>query len=195
MTNYRPVLVTAPTAPPVTIEEAQRHCRIDGSDEDALLSGLIVAATALFDGYGGLLGGRCIVSQGWRQDFDGFCVEMRLPLLPAASVTSVKYDDAEDAEQTVDAANYQLLADENGAFIRFNSGFSLPATGGEKPAVRITCTYGTGAANVPGSLKQMILLLVGHWYASREAVVVGVTASELPLAVSALLEAQKRMSV
>ncbi|MFI0472245.1 head-tail connector protein [Halomonas sp. HMF6819] len=33
-----------------------------------------------------------------------------------------------------------------------------------------------------------ILLLIGHWYANRESVVVGVNASALPMAVSALID-------
>lgn len=32
-----------------------------------------------------------------------------------------------------------------------------------------------------------MLLLIGHWYANRESVVVGLTASELPMAVKALI--------
>jgi uncharacterized phage protein (predicted DNA packaging) len=36
-------------------------------------------------------------------------------------------------------------------------------------------------------VEQAILLLVGHWYANREAVVVGTIAAALPLAVERLL--------
>ncbi|NWN92292.1 phage gp6-like head-tail connector protein [Marinobacter adhaerens] len=32
-----------------------------------------------------------------------------------------------------------------------------------------------------------MLLLIGHWYANRESVVIGTTASEVPMAVEALL--------
>ena len=37
-------------------------------------------------------------------------------------------------------------------------------------------------------LSTAMLLIIGHWYANREAVVVGVSASELPMAVKALIE-------
>lgn len=36
------------------------------------------------------------------------------------------------------------------------------------------------------SVQQGVLLLVGHWYANREAVVVGTITAELPLATRAL---------
>jgi len=41
-------------------------------------------------------------------------------------------------------------------------------------------------------VKQAILLLVGHWYANRESVVVGVSAAEVPMGVPALLWTRKR---
>ena len=41
-------------------------------------------------------------------------------------------------------------------------------------------------------VKQAILLLVGHWYANRESVVVGTISAEVPMGVPALLWTRKR---
>ena len=41
-------------------------------------------------------------------------------------------------------------------------------------------------------VKQAILLLVGHWYATRESVVVGTITAEVPMGVPALLWTRKR---
>ncbi|MBV4512715.1 head-tail connector protein [Pseudomonas sp. SWRI22] len=41
-------------------------------------------------------------------------------------------------------------------------------------------------------VEQAVLLLVGHWYANREAVAVGTIATALPLAVERLLWYRKR---
>ena len=41
-------------------------------------------------------------------------------------------------------------------------------------------------------VEQAVLLLVGHWYANREAVVSGVTSTTVPLAVDRLLWYRKR---
>ena len=54
--------------------------------------------------------------------------------------------------------------------------------------VKITITAGFGAADdVDEGLKVAIKMLVGHWYDNRETVVMGMSAIELPMAVSALL--------
>lgn len=41
-------------------------------------------------------------------------------------------------------------------------------------------------------VEQAVLLLVGHWYANREAVAVGTIATTMPLAVESLLWYRKR---
>ena len=41
-------------------------------------------------------------------------------------------------------------------------------------------------------VKQAILLLVGHWYANREEVVIGAAANQIPMGVNALLWTRKR---
>jgi len=46
--------------------------------------------------------------------------------------------------------------------------------------------YG-GAANVPTPAKHAIKMLVGHWYANRETVLVGSISKEFEFAASALL--------
>ncbi|WP_330509300.1 head-tail connector protein [Pseudomonas putida] len=43
-----------------------------------------------------------------------------------------------------------------------------------------------------GDVEQAVLLLVGHWYANREAVAVGTIATAMPLAVERLLWYRKR---
>jgi len=187
---YRPVLVTAPAATPVSLVEAKAQCRVDSSDSDDFITALIAAAVSHLDGWTGILG-RCLITQTWRQDYDGFCREMRLPLFPGASITSVKYDDADDVEQTVGASNYDLLTDDLGAYVRFKDDYSFPTTHDEGPVVRIT--YVVGEATAPQAIKHAMLMMVGHWYENREAVVVGVNAAPLPMAVDALLAPFRRI--
>jgi uncharacterized phiE125 gp8 family phage protein len=51
--------------------------------------------------------------------------------------------------------------------------------------------FGRAARNqyqaVPPAIKQAILLLVGHWFANRETVVIGTIVAQMPSAVEALL--------
>ena len=53
-------------------------------------------------------------------------------------------------------------------------------------------TYEAGTLELPATVQQAILLLVGHWYDNREAVVVGsVTSVEVGMAVKNLLNQNK----
>lgn len=191
---HRPVLVTAPSTTTVTTAEAKAHLRVDHSTEDTLIGSLVQAATDHLDGYSGILG-RCLVTQTWRQDFDSFERTMRLPLL-AAGITSAIYVDDNAAETTITSTNYELQADDLGSFVRFIDDYAFPSGLAETRALRVTFTAGYGAASaVPASIKAAILLLVGHWYFNREAVVVGIAPAELPMAVTALLAPYRRVGV
>jgi uncharacterized phiE125 gp8 family phage protein len=66
-----PVLVTPPVAAPVSLAEAKAHLRVDFDDEDALISGLIDAATQHLDGWSGVLG-RALMPQTWEMSLDRF---------------------------------------------------------------------------------------------------------------------------
>jgi uncharacterized phiE125 gp8 family phage protein len=191
---YRPVLVTPAAATPVSVTEAKAHLRVDHTGDDTLITSLIAAATEHLDGYSGILG-RCLVTQTWRQDFDGFAKTMRLPLL-ASTISSVKYRNSAGQLSTVTATDYALKADELGSYVRFDDGFSFPSDLAQSQAVLIEFTAGFGnAAAVPAAIKAAILLLIGHWYANREAVSVGHVATELPMAVDALIEPYRRVGI
>lgn len=195
---HAPVLVTPPAAndPIVTVSEAKLHLRVDGTDEDSLITSLIAAAAQHLDGYSGVLG-RALVTQTWRQDFDKFARCLRLPF-PAATVANLKwYSDAgTPVETTVDNANYELQHDELGSFVRLIDDFAYPTNVAETRGVRVTFTAGYGAASaVPTPIKVAVLLLVGHWFANRETVVTGTIATELPMAAAALIEPYRRVGV
>jgi uncharacterized phiE125 gp8 family phage protein len=197
---YRPVQTVAPSIKPVSLAEAKAHLDIGYSEKDTLITALIAAATDHLDGWAGILG-RCLVEQTWRQDYNDFCRCLRLPLFPVISVSSVKYDDADGVEQTVSASDYQLLADEIGAFVRFNDDYSYPSVDDDGPSVRVL--YKAGYANggsdpnftstVPDGIKHAILLMVRHWFDNPSAVSVGAPAQKMPIAVDALLAPYRRV--
>lgn len=49
-----------------------------------------------------------------------------------------------------------------------------------------------GQMGFTADVEQAVLLLVGHWYANREAVVIGTISTAVPLAVDRLLWPRKR---
>lgn len=188
--RYAPVLVKAPATLPVTLEQAKTHCRVDGTDEDEFISSLIAAATGYLDGWSGILG-RCLVTQTWRQDFDRLERELRLPM-PAASIVSITYVDATGLASTFKVPTHALKADELGSFVDIEcTGLPAPAA---NTRVGVTFVAGSAPEEVAAPIRQALLLLVGHWYANREAVA-QTTFKELPMAVSSLLAPYRRVSL
>ncbi|MFA5897938.1 MAG: head-tail connector protein [Hyphomicrobium sp.] len=193
---HAPVLVTPADAndPIITTAEAKLHCHIDGAEEDALVAALVAAATKHLDGYAGILG-RALVTQTWRQNFDDFSTCFRLPL-QAATISSITSQNTAGQIATITATNYALQEDALGSFVRFKDDYSFPSDLYQTKAIAVNFTAGYGAAaEVPEPIKQAMLLLIGHWYANREAVNVGNIVTPLPFAVDALLELYRRVGI
>lgn len=191
---YAPTLVTAPTETPISLAEAKVNCSVDAeiTDWDALITGLIEAATSLLDGYPGILG-RCLVTQTWQVTADDFDRCMRLPM-PASSVV-VKVRDAAGQLATVTATDYSLLSDGRGSYVRFKDAYAYPGDLAEAEAVILDFTAGYGdAEDVPAAIRQAMHLLVAHWFSNREAAGPA-SFDELPLGPKALLAPFRRVGV
>ncbi|WP_137387973.1 head-tail connector protein [Rhodoligotrophos defluvii] len=189
---HRPVLITPPATSPVSLEEAKVHLRVEHGHEDGLIIGLIATATELFDGWTGILGGRCLVEQVWRQDFDGFARVLPLLLGPVIGITSATWRNAAGQIATVNSSDYGLKTDPAGrSYLRFKDGFSFPSDLYETGAVAVTYSAGYptvgGMSTIPVALKQAMLQLIAYWYDHRAAVVVGTTPSEMPFSVAAMI--------
>ena len=212
-------LDTAPAAPLLTLAEAKSRLKIDGNDEDDDIQGMVDTAIGWLDGQSGQLG-RALVSQSWKLHGSTFWElidhshryrfgvrygapyrfgllrawpnAIHLPLPPLIDVSAIEYFDVDGQAQTVDLASVWIRPGERGE-VRPITGFCWPATQCERPrAVTITFTagYGDAASNVPAPIRTAALLLVGHMYRNREAVV-GVeqrdSSTELPLGVARYL--------
>jgi len=188
-----PVRTSAPATNPVSLTEAKAQCRVDHSDDDTLIGLLISTATAHLDGYAGVLG-RALVSQTWRQDLEAFSDPVRLALGPVASISSVTYYDADNAIQTLAGTVYGLFADEFGAYVALKPDQTFPSVYSRRDAISVTYVAGVADSDVPAPIKHAILLMVGHWYANREAVSEG-QMHELPMAVEALIRPYRRVGV
>lgn len=175
-------LITPPAAYAVTTSEAKAHCRVDGTDDDTLIDGLIAAATEYAEQYTG----RSLAAQTWKLTLDAFSDSILLPKGPVQSVASVKYFDAAGDEQTVSAGDYTLDNTSDPAWIVRNSDASWPTP--MDGANVVSVTYATGYSTVPAPIKQACLLLIGDWYRGRENTsLVNNQPLEMPHAVTALL--------
>lgn len=185
-------LFTAPTTEPVSSTEAKLHCRIDTSADDTLITMLIATARRTVESDTN----RALITQTWELVLDAFptSTQIRLPLPPLQSVSSIKYytNATPSVETTFASTNYLVSTDDNyGGLIVLKDSASWPVITDplEKGAVRIKfiCGYGAAAA-VPEIYKQAMLLLIGHWYENRETIqVTGAVPKELPMAYQALI--------
>lgn len=157
-------LVAPPQAIPVTVDEAKAHLRVVGDEENALILGLIRAATQYLDGRDGVLG-FALMPQQWRQDFSGFSRRMRLRLDPLISVDEVTYTDADGLPVVIPATDYRLRIRATGAEVGFADEYQFPhpLRGSD-----VSVTFTAGRDVVPAPIKQAILLHVGTLYQHRE---------------------------
>lgn len=159
-------LITAPATTPVSIAEARTFLKIDGAAENSTVEALIAAATGLYDGEYGILG-RALVSQTWELVLDEFPAnEIEIPLPPLISITSVKYDDVNGVEQTVDPANYYVDTVSTPGWIVPVSSFSWPSTLDAINTVRVR--FVAGYATMPPSLKTGLLRTIGALHENRD---------------------------
>lgn len=170
------------------MQEAKDFLRIDGSEQDGVLTALIVAARQYAEAYTK----RQFCTATYRLTLDSWAAKTRIPRPPTISISSIAYIDPNGATQTLSANVYQLVNDPEGAFVELAPAQIWPAVRVQREAIAITYTAGYGAAaNVPATIKQAMLMLIGNWYENRETVVIGNIVNELPMATATLLDMNK----
>ena len=182
------IVDTFPAAEPVTLQQARAHLKLDVVDgvhpEDSLVTDLIYAAREHIEQLTQTIVAERSVTISL-YDFTGD--ELNLGIAPVKSVTTVMYEAYPNGYMTLPAAAYKLDASKPAKLL---ANMPFPATVGRSGSVTVGVVAGYAPADCPKSLKQAILLLVGHWYENREAVQDAAssrTPVELPKGVDALL--------
>lgn len=193
-------LITPPAVEPLTVAEAKLYARVDHTDEDTLFTELVAQAREYAEAHTG----RSFGGQTRRLVLPCFPRSNLLPLPrpPLASVTSVKYLDGDQVEQTlVEDTDYVVITDALPGAVYAEGGWPEtyqgtrsinPALDGRSDVVRIEYTCGHGAAGVealPSGALLLMKYLVAHWYERREAVNYrfASAAEPMPFAVGALI--------
>lgn len=186
-------LITAPALEPITLADAKVHLRVDGTAEDTAITSMIVAARRMAEHRLN----RALITQTWELALDAFDTEadvIKLPLGRALSVVSIKYLDATNFEQTMNASLYTLDAAATPSTVRLATGTSWPSTYSTANAVKVryTAGYGAAASNVPADVIAWMLLQIGAMHRHASAIATGVSVSELPgRFVDGLLDAER----
>lgn len=180
MNRRSPVLVTAPATEPVSVSDTKLFLRVDGDDDNTLITSLIATARRACEEYTK----RAFITQTWKLFLDRFPLDddanwmeqlfgmetpraIQLSRQPIQSVTSIKTTNTGNTQSTVAPATYTL--DQSGGRILLNDGSSWPSDLRADAAVEITTVNGYGdAAAVPEPIKQAILQYVGTMYNTRQ---------------------------
>ena len=158
------------------------------AEENTLIEALITAAREYCEGYTR----RALATQTIEAYLHCFPWNDRFELLmpPLQSVTSVKYKDSDGIETTMTAGtDYIVDTESDVGGIVLSYGSSWPSfTPYPLHPIKVRYVAGYNSTNpVPKTIKQAMLLLIGHWYANREAVLLGTISKEIEFAVKALL--------
>lgn len=151
-------LVTAPASEPITTAEAKAHCRVDVSTDDTLIGSLIQAAREWAEGFANLK----IVSQTWDYTLDAFPACIDLPFGPVSSITSVKYYDTANVQQTLSSSAYDYNLAESVVRILPAYGYTWPST--YDRAGSVVVRFVVGYSTIPERIKAAIKLHVEAHY-------------------------------
>jgi hypothetical protein len=191
------VCTVQPTQEPITLQEAKDHLRVTGTDEDSLITSLIVSARL----YAEMLTRRVFVTQTWKMVIDQFPMpgmnissanwygpqwgtapgpltslrpdgktgyEIYLMTPPIQSITSVKYYDINGVQQTLDPATYLLDNVTEPSRLVPAPNTNWPSTQNRINAVEVLFVAGYGTPlQVPEGIKSWIKLRIATLYDHR----------------------------
>lgn len=184
MEDYGISVVTGPAAEPITLAEVKKHLEIaDAIDQhNTKLNTLIATARERAEA----ITNRQLMTATLELRLDRFPSgneEIKLPRSPLQSVTSVKYQDTTDTQQTLSSANYKVITAREPGEVHLKFGQAWPVANYEDDVVIVRYVAGyTSAANVPNTIKLAMLIMVSDWFWDRSGV------NETPIAAQRLLD-------
>ncbi|HVY20471.1 MAG TPA: head-tail connector protein [Bauldia sp.] len=161
-------LITPPAIEPVLLDDAKAYLRLDADDDDALVTAAITAARVHVEA----LTRRCLIEQSWRVYLDQWPRRRIVPLVPAPliSVESVTVYDAAGAPHVVDEDDYEVDTVSVPGCLLLSAAVPVAARQINGIEIELTAGYGPSSIDVPGPLRQAIMMLVAHWYEHRGVV-------------------------
>ena len=183
-------VTTPPASEPVTVDELKDYLRISDTASDSLLTELIAAARRDVE----MRTRRALITQTITATFPAWPDSdkaLPLPVGNALAISSVKYRDDSNTQQTVSSSDYFLVGGQPGG-VQFDDSFQSPSIYEREDAVEIVYTAGFGAASdVPALLKAAIKGLASYWFEQRLPVNVGNIVNVMPLHVQHMINSYR----
>lgn len=192
ITPYRSLIrVTQPVVEPVPLPLAKSQCRVDAEHDDQYIMSLIAAARQFVEDTLDIT----LITSVWEARYDLFPVwAIVLPRAPMqAKNVTVTYRSGDGSTTTItsDAGDFQVDSMVIPGRIYPQWARAWPPTRGDENSVvvRYSAGYGDDGSAVPPSIRHLMMILVAHWYESREPVTYGqgVSAMDIPYTVQTLL--------
>ena len=173
--------MTGGASPPiVSLSEAQAYLRIETGEEEALLAGLIRAASGLCEAFIN----QVVIARDFQLDIPISGAWERLPLTPVRSIGEIDGVDPSGNAAPLGTAAYSIDIDSSGdGWVRVTQ-----ADGAVRARVGGTAGMADDENGVPEPIRQGVLRLVAHLFTDRDG-----DGGEPPAAVTALWRPYRRL--
>jgi len=160
-------VTTGPTEEPVSVDDCKQYLRVDYNDEDSLIANWITTAREMVERDSA----RALLTQTLTLRMDSFPDRtIYLKRLPVQSVSSVQYVDTGGTTTTLSSSSYVTDLTTEPARIQPAYGLIWPFTRYQSNAVTVTFIAGySSVATVPEIAKQLIKVMVCHWFQRPES--------------------------
>lgn len=163
--NYKYIQRVPPQLEPVSLDDIKAYLKVDISEDDTLLDGMISAARQ----YCEKVTGRFLLAQEWSVFLDRWYDEIHLKRGPIISLDAINIYDDENQMVAFDVSNViadlQIMPAE--LMLKRNSPLPHPLKPKNGLEIKVTAGYGENVNDVPKALIEGIKQLVGHWYEFR----------------------------
>lgn len=160
-----PIALLGPSVEPVTLEAMKAYLRLDGTDEDDLVSALIVAGRLTVERKARL----SLLEQSWRLRFASWPADrvLPLPVFPVMGVEAVRLVASAGPAQVLAPDLYRLDQVGDPARLLVDPAAPEPSGRGAAIEVDVVCGFGSSPAAVPEPLRLAIRRMVAHWFEHR----------------------------
>ena len=169
------VRITQPTVEPVSLGEAKVQARVDTEADDAYIQSLIAVARQYVEDILDIT----ILTTVWESSYDLFpvwAIVLPRPMLQSANITvTYRLGDGATSTKSSAAGDFQVDTRTVPGRIYPNWSDTWPGVRGDENSVVVNYTAGFGpdGSSVPPVYKHLIMMLVAHWYDSRQSVAPG----------------------
>jgi uncharacterized phiE125 gp8 family phage protein len=169
------VRISQPAVEPVSLAEAKVQARVDTEADDAYIQALIAVARQYVEDILDIT----LLTTVWETSYDLFPVwqiVLPRPMLQAANITvSYRLGDGLMSTKSSAAGDFRVDTRTVPGRIYPNWSDTWPGVRGDENSVVINYTAGFGddGSSVPPVYKHLIMMLVAHWYDTRQIVAPG----------------------